>query len=109
MHNPPHPGLILRDVVLGLKLTVKDAAEQLGVSRVHLSRVLHGRAAISAEMALRIEKWLGTERGGSAETWLRMQLAYDLWQAKKTTRKLLTGIKKVKVPAPNDERYALAA
>lgn len=64
MHNPPHPGLTLRDDVLpALGLGVTPAAEQLGVSRVALSRMLNGRAAISPEMALRIEAWLGAERG----------------------------------------------
>ena len=67
MFNPPHPGLTLRDDVLpALGLTVTQAAQQLGVSRVTLSRVLNGRAAISPEMALRIEAWLGVKRGGEA-------------------------------------------
>jgi addiction module HigA family antidote len=80
MHNPPHPGEILRDDVLPeLGLGVTDAARQLGVARVTLSRVLHGRAAISAEMALRLEAWL---RGPTADSWLRMQIAYDLWRAR---------------------------
>ena len=58
-----------------------QAAEQLDVSRVALSRVLNGRAAISPEMALRIEAWLGVERGGEARLWLAEQSAYDVWQA----------------------------
>lgn len=82
MFNPPHPGLTLRDDVLpALALTVTSAAEQLGVSRVALSRVLNGRAAISPEMALRIEAWLGVKRGGEARLWLAEQSAYDVWQA----------------------------
>ena len=82
MFNPPHPGLTLRDDVLpALGLTVTDAAVQLGVSRVALSRVLNGRAAISPEMALRIEAWLGVDRGGEARLWLAEQSAYDMWQA----------------------------
>jgi addiction module HigA family antidote len=82
MFNPPHPGLTLRDDVLpALGLTVTQAAEQLGVSRVTLSRVLNGRAAISPEMALRIEAWLGLARGGEARLWLAEQSAYDMWQA----------------------------
>jgi len=48
--------------------------------------VLHGWAAISPDMALRLESWLGLERGGRAETWLQQQLAYDLWQARKKPR-----------------------
>ncbi len=67
MVNPPHPGLTLRDDVLpALGLTVTDAAKQLDVSRVALSRVLNGRAAISPDMALRLEAWLGAGRGGDA-------------------------------------------
>lgn len=82
MHNPPHPGLTLRDDVLpALGLSVTDAAKQLGVARVTLSRVLNGHAAISPEMALRIEAWLGVERGGEARLWLAEQTAYDMWQA----------------------------
>lgn len=82
MFNPPHPGLTLRDDVLpALRLGVTQAAEQLGVSRVALSRVLNGRAAISPDMALRIEAWLGVARGGDARVWLAQQSAYDVWQA----------------------------
>jgi len=82
MFNPPHPGLTLRDDVLpALQLSVTQAAQQLGVSRVALSRVLDGRAAISPEMALRIEAWLGVDRGGEARLWLAEQNAYDMWQA----------------------------
>jgi addiction module HigA family antidote len=80
MHNPPHPGAILKeDVLPELGLSVTEAARQLGVSRVALSRVLHGKAAISADMALRLEAWID---GPTAETWVRMQADYDLWQAR---------------------------
>ncbi len=82
MFKPPHPGLTLRDDVLpALGLGVTQAAEQLGVSRVALSRVLNGHAAISPDMALRIEAWLGADRGGDARVWLAQQSAYDVWQA----------------------------
>jgi antitoxin HigA-1 len=82
MFNPPHPGLTLRDDVLpALSLSTTQAAQQLGVSRVTLSRVLNGHAAISPEMALRIESWLGVDRGGEARLWLAEQNVYDLWQA----------------------------
>jgi len=80
MHNPPHPGEVLQDTVLGAGgITVTEFAKKLGVSRVALSRVANGRAAISADMALRLAAALG----GSAESWLSMQAAYDLWQAQK--------------------------
>ena len=87
MFNPPHPGLTLRDDVLpALGISVTAAAEQLGVTRSALSRVLNARAAISPEMALRIEAWLGVENGGSASIWLSQQTAYDLWKARKTIK-----------------------
>lgn len=97
MFDPPHPGLTLRDEVLpALGLRVTEAAEQLGVSRVALSRVLNGRAAISPEMALRIEAWLGVERGGDARVWLAEQTAFDMWHAQQRMKS-----DKVKVkPAP---------
>ena len=80
--NPPHPGLTLRDDVLpALGVSVTEAAQQLDVNRVTLSRVLNGHAAISPEMALRIEAWLGKERGGEARLWLAEQNAYDIWHA----------------------------
>ncbi len=82
MYNPPHPGDTLReDVLPALRLTVTEAAKQLGITRTALSRILNGRAGISPEMARRIEAWLGREHGGSAEVWLGTQMDYDLWQA----------------------------
>lgn len=83
MFNPPHPGETLREEVLpALGLTVTAAAEQLGVTRAALSRVLNGRAAISPEMALRLEGWLGVENSGRADLWIAQQATYDLWQAR---------------------------
>ena len=86
MHNPPHPGLTLReDVLPALGLRVGEAAAQLGVDRTTFSKVLNGRAAISP--AMRIERWLGRDRGGAAELWLAQQTAYDLWQARVALKK----------------------
>jgi addiction module HigA family antidote len=83
MFKPPHPGFTLRDDVLpALGLSVADAARQLDVDPVTLSAVINGDAAITVELALRIEAWLGIERGGSARVWLAGQCAYDLWQAR---------------------------
>jgi addiction module HigA family antidote len=83
MFNPPHPGETLKeDVLPALGLTVTQAAEQLGVARVTLSRVVNGHAAVSADMAIRLAQWLG----GGAEKWLRLQLQYDLWHAKKNSK-----------------------
>lgn len=96
MHNPPHPGETLReDVLPALNLSVTDAASALGVTRVALSRVLNGRAAISPEMALRLERWLGVDHGGRAEIWLRMQAAHDLAAAEKATRSTLKKVKPI--------------
>ena len=84
IYDPPHPGETLReDVLPALGLTVTEAAMQLGVTRAALSRVLNGRAAVSPEMALRLEGWLGVENGGRADLWLSQQASYDLWQARK--------------------------
>jgi antitoxin HigA-1 len=81
MHNPPHPGHVLREYLGDLPVTV--AAAHLSISRVALSRVLNGRAGISADLALRLADALGT----SADFWLTMQAKYDLWQASKGRRK----------------------
>ena len=77
MHNPPHPGEVLKDGVIDAGVSVTDFAARLGVNRVTLSRLLNGQAGVSAEMAVRLAKALG----GSAESWLHMQANYDLWQA----------------------------
>ncbi len=84
IYSPPHPGETLReDILPALGLSVTEAASQLGVTRATLSRVLNARAAISPEMALRLESWLGVEHGGRADLWIAQQAAYDLWQARK--------------------------
>lgn len=92
MYNPPHPGFTFRDDVLpALGLSVTEAARQLGVSRVALSRVLNGRASISVDLARRLERWLySEEKGGgpSAESILLGQLDHDLWQAEHSGREL---------------------
>lgn len=89
MHNPPHPGEVLRDgVFAGTGETVTSFARRLGVSRVALSRVLNGQAAISAEMALRLAAALG----GTAESWLYMQAGFDLWQARREVGKSIERI-----------------
>lgn len=84
MHNPPHPGEVIWDTVLRKDggITVTELAKRLGVSRVALSRVLNGKAAVSAELAIRLAAALR----GSPESWLHMQLAYDLWHAQRKRR-----------------------
>ncbi len=74
MHNPAHPGEVLR---VPEHMTVKEAAERLGVSRQAFSAILNGRAGITAEMDLRLSQALGTTPG----FWLRMQMQRDLWVA----------------------------
>jgi addiction module HigA family antidote len=77
MHNPPHPGEILSDLWLDpLDLSVTRAAEALDVSRKTLSEIVNGKAAVSPEMAVRLEIAFGK----SAESWLAHQAAFDLWQ-----------------------------
>jgi addiction module HigA family antidote len=78
MKNPPHPGEIIRkDCIEPLGLTVTEAAEGLGVSRMQLSRLLNGHAGISTTMAIRLSKAFG----GTPESWLTQQMQYDLRQA----------------------------
>lgn len=80
MHNPPHVGLVLQEWLEGVSVTT--AAAKLGVTRAHLSRILNGHAGISADMALRLAACLNT----TPESWLAMQLNYDLWQAEQKPR-----------------------
>ena len=85
MHNPPHPGKVLRQLCLEpLGLTVTEMAEALGVSRKTLSSILNERAGISPEMAVRLSIAFGT----SSESWLNQQVQYDLWQAEQHRREL---------------------
>lgn len=81
MHNPPHPGEIIRELcVEPLGLTVTEAAKALMVTRKTLSTLLNGRAGISPEMALRLFKVFGR----TPEGWLRLQSQFDLWRAEKS-------------------------
>ena len=85
LKNPPHPGLsVSADCLEPLGLTVTDATKALGVSRQALNNLIHGQAAISPETAIRLDKGFG----GGADTWLRLQAAYDLAQAEKKADKI---------------------
>jgi addiction module HigA family antidote len=85
MHNPPHPGEVIRELCLEpLGLSVTEAAKGLGVSRKTLSAILNGRAGISPEMALRLSIAFDT----TPESWLSQQTQYDLWQARKELKRL---------------------
>ena len=78
MKNPAHPGLLIKDDLEVLALSTAAAAKGLGVTRQQLHNVITGRSSISPEMALRLERGIG----GTADHWLRMQMAYDLAQAR---------------------------
>jgi addiction module HigA family antidote len=81
MHNPPHPGEIIREFCIeSLNLSVTEAANALGVTRKTLSALLNGRSGISPEMALRLSKVFGR----TPEGWLRLQLQFDLWKTEKS-------------------------
>jgi addiction module HigA family antidote len=85
MHNPPHPGEVLRELCLKpLGLTVTQAAAALGVSRKTLSGILNGRAGISPEMAVRLSLAFST----TAESWMNQQVQHDLWHAERNRKKL---------------------
>ena len=80
MKNPPHPGLSVRhDCIESFDLTITEAADILGVTRQTLNNLVNGKSGISPEMAIRLDKAFG----GGAETWLRLQMAYDLAQARR--------------------------
>ena len=85
MHNPPHPGEVLKELCLKpLNLTIAEAARALRVSRKTLSSIINGHAGISPEMAIRLSMAFNT----SAESWLNQQLQYDLWHAEKKRKRL---------------------
>ncbi|HVC37705.1 MAG TPA: HigA family addiction module antitoxin [Gammaproteobacteria bacterium] len=77
MHNPPHPGEVIREWLAGI--TVTEAAGRLDIARVSLSRLLNGVSGVSADMDVRLSKALGTTSG----YWLGLQADYDLWQARR--------------------------
>ena len=85
MHNPPHPGEIIKDLCLKpLRLTVSKAAAALGVSRKTLSSILNGRAGITPVMAIRLSLAFNT----TAESWMNQQVQYDLWRAERNRKEL---------------------
>ena len=96
MYNPPHPGEVLKDGVFADNLvSVTDAAAALGVTRVSLSRVLNGKAGVSAEMAVRLGKWLGT----GPDVWINMQAQYELWKAEQALKTMVRKIPRLKQAA----------
>jgi addiction module HigA family antidote len=85
MHNPPHPGEIIKSLCLDpLGISVTEAAKALGVSRKTLSAIINGRASITPEMAVRLSIAFDT----SAESWVNQQAQYDLWHAEQSRKRL---------------------
>ena len=85
MHNPPHPGKIIRqECIEAIGITVTSAAKGLGVTRKALSELINEKSGVSPVMAIRMEKagWL------TADMWLKLQMQYDLWQARKNAGSL---------------------
>jgi len=94
MKNPPHPGRSIKNACLEpLGMTVTDGAEMLGITRQALNNVVNGKSGISPEMAIRLSKAFGS----TPETWLRMQMAYDLAQARKRESRIK--VRRVHIPA----------
>lgn len=103
MHNPPHPGLLVRKALIEeSNISVTSAAEALGISRLSLSKLINGRSGISPEMAIRLSISLKT----SSELWLNMQKMYDLWEAEKNRKKLLKQVKILNTPNHNVTKKA---
>ena len=97
MKNPPHPGLSIRyDCLEPLGLSVAEAAQKLGVAYKELSDIVNGRAGISPEMAIRLDKAFG----GSAITWYRVQAAYDLAQAMQKAGEIQ--VERIVITTPSD-------
>src|SRR5665213_181135 len=92
MYNPAHPGKLIADILengnLGIGNTVTALAKHLGVTRATLSRVINGRSAVSADMALRLQDALGVE----IDMWLGMQLQRDVWEASRKKRKKVRNV-----------------
>ena len=96
MHNPAHPGEVIRGACLApLGLTVTEAAHALGVTRKALSDLLNGHSGVSPDMAIRLAQVFGT----TADSWLRMQIQRDLWEARQRTAQIKTN-RSYATPAP---------
>ncbi len=94
MHNPPHPGEFIKEVYLEpFQISYRQVAEKLKVAPSTFTRLINGESSVTPEMALRLSKALGR----SAESWLAMQVNYDLWQAKQRVN--LAEVKKLVLPA----------
>jgi addiction module HigA family antidote len=90
MHNPPHPGAIIKEALESIPMSVTDFAAHIGVSRVNLSRVINCRAGITPEMSIKISEAFGQ---GQGDIWFKVQNDYDFWQASQAKRKKIRPIK----------------
>ena len=84
MKNPPHPGELIGDTLEELKISISEAARGLGITRQQLHNVIAGRSGITPEMAVKLEKAIGS----TADTWLKLQMNYDLAQVRKRSIKV---------------------
>jgi len=84
MHNPPHPGRVIRSALDAIPMTVTEFAAHLGVARVSLSRILNERSGVTPEMSIRLAQAFGQD---SPDIWFKMQNNYDFWRASRTKRK----------------------
>ena len=102
MFNPPHPGHSVRhDCLEPLGLSVTEAADILGVTRQALNNLVNAKSGISPEMAIRLDKGFG----GGAETWLRLQMAFDLAQARKREKQIV--VRRVRRKAKPEQTKAI--
>jgi addiction module HigA family antidote len=90
MHNPPHPGGIIKEALESIPMSVTAFAKHIGVSRVMLSRVLNERSGVTPEMSLKISEAFGQ---GSSDIWFRVQTDHDSWKASQTKRKKVSPLK----------------
>ena len=92
MHNPPHPGMVLKELYIeGLDLKIVNAARALDISRQNLSLIVNGHVGISPDMALRLGKAFNTE----PEMWVNMQKNYDMWHARRSAKQMLRKVKEL--------------
>jgi len=85
MHNPPHPGAVLKEALNDLPITVTDFAAHIGVARSTVTRILARQMGISPDMSVRLSEAFGQKQ---PDLWLRMQTAYDIWHASQTKHKI---------------------
>ena len=94
MHNPPHPGEIIKEALENIPISVTEFAAHIGVARGTLSRVLNGRAGITPEMSIRISQAFGQKQ---RDIWYQLQTDYDFWHASQAKRKNIAPLKKIKM------------